>query len=544
MNKSRREPEVFSSGERYRRRAKQWSGRVPVCVIYPNTYHLGMSNLGFQFLYHLFSEDNRFAVDRAFAPESIQEKLLLSYETGHKMDEFYILAFSISYENDYLNVLKILKDGGIPLNREDRGDKFPILIAGGAAITINPGAVLQVFDAVFIGEVEDAFSEFSDAIVENYEKNLSKEYLLRRLSEIDGFYVPGFYNYEFNREGRVTGVNPVLDVPGKVKRRITSDINNSVPRTFLFTSETEFSNMGVIEIARGCRWKCRFCAASYIYHPLRFRSQDVIKREILDMSQQCSKFGLLGALPTDHPELKDITDFIISLKKKFSFSSVRIGSLKDSIISALISGKENTVTLAPETGNERLRRVINKPITNHALFSQIERIVKNGLRRVKLYFLIGLPFERDEDVYDIAGLVKELLLLFPGVLFTLSAGIFVPKPHTPFQWAPFTDLEIIKRRIAILKKELAHKKNLILEISSLKSALIEAFLARSDIGVSKKLIELSGKLRGNNLLRMINYSEWIFREKDYNEFLPWDIIDNGIDRTYLLQEYKEAGVLL
>ncbi len=304
---------IVSVRDRYRIRAKHWSGRIPICIIYPNTYHLGMSNLGFQFLYHLFSEDNRFAVDRAFAPESIHERLLLSHETGHRLAEFYILAFSISYENDYLNVLKILRNGGIPSDRDDRGDKFPLLIAGGAAITINPGAVSKVFDAVFIGEIEDAFLELCDTIVRNYQRGLSKEYLLRELSEIEGFYIPAFYNYEFNREGRVAGVNPLHGAPEKVKRRITSDVNKSVPRTFLFASETEFSNMGVIEIVRGCRWRCRFCVASYIYHPQRFRSQDVIKREILDMSQQCSKFGLLGALPTDHLELKDITHFIISI---------------------------------------------------------------------------------------------------------------------------------------------------------------------------------------------------------------------------------------
>lgn len=540
MNFSKKESQKIDNKFRYRQRARHWAGKVPVCVIYPNTYFLAMSNLGFQTIYHFFSSDGRFSVDRLFYPGSTKLALLLSHETGHKLKEFYILAFSISYENDMLNALKMLRAGGIPLKRSERGGKFPMVIAGGAAITLNPGALSQVFDAFFIGECEDSFSEFADSIVKNFERGSTKEHLLRTLSEIEGFYIPGFYNSEFNKEGRIIGISPLSGVPKKVKRRIASDINIFVPRTFIFTTETEFKNMGVIEISRGCRWRCRFCAASYIYYPPRFRSKDVIKKEIIEMSGFCSKFGLLGPLPTDHPELEDITNFLLHIQRKFSFSSVRIGSLSNNLIINLKQGGENTITLAPETGSEDLRRIINKPITNRALFSQIDRVVKNGIKRIKLYFLVGLPNEKDSDIYSIAELARELTKMFRVASFTFSIGIFVPKPHTPFQWCGLASYEIISRRMKILKSELRNTKNILLEIPSVKTAIIEALLVHGDELLSDKLIESVNSGNINRLLKIINCDEYIFRKKEDDEFFPWDIIDNGIDRSFLLSEYKSA----
>lgn len=539
MNFSKKEPQQIEKKNKYRLRAHYWSGKVPVCIIYPNTHYLGMSNLGFQTIYQLFSSDSRFAADRLFYPGSIKVYEPVSHTAEYKLRDFFVLAFSISYENDYLNVLKILNKGGIEIDRRKRGDSFPLLIAGGAAITINPGALSMVMDAFFIGEVEDAFSEISDKIVKTYEKRIKKGYLLNELVEIEGIYIPEFYHYERDKNGKVSAIAPKNNEPTKIKRRITRDINRFIPRTFLFTSETEFKNIGIIEISRGCKWKCRFCAASYIYNPPRFRSMDVLKEEFISMSGACSKFGLLGALPTDHPDLLKLTNFLLSINRKFSFSSIRVGALNDSIITNLKSGGERTITLAPETGSERLRKIINKPITNKAIFSQIDRIVRNGLRRVKLYFLIGLPFESDEDIYCLAKLVNELIKIFPEVFLTLSIGIFVPKPHTPFQYAGLVTREIINRRIKILKNELSFKKNLNLEITSFKTTILETVLTHGDAGLSEKLIELVKSGNINRLLKIID-SNHIFNEKEIKEFFFWDIIDDGMDRSFLLSEYKHA----
>jgi radical SAM superfamily enzyme YgiQ (UPF0313 family) len=542
MESSRKETLKIDSAHKYRQRARHWSGKVPVCVVYPNTYYLGMSNLGFQTIYHFFTSDDRFAVDRLFYPDSIKGNVLRSHETEHKLNEFYVLAFSVSYENDMLNVLKILKAGGIQLKRRERGNKFPLLIAGGAAITLNPGALYEVFDAFFIGECEDAFNELADAIVRGYEKVKTREHLVRELSEIEGFYIPEFYNYEYNNQGRIIGINSSPDVPARVRRRITTDINRFVPRTFIFTPSTEFKNMGVIEISRGCRWRCRFCAASYIYHPVRFRSAEVLKDELLKMSGFCNKIGLLGALPTDHPELEEITDFLLADNKKFSFSSIRVGSLDSKIIKKLKEGGERTITLAPETGTERLRKIINKHITNNAIFSQIDRIVKNGIRRIKLYFLIGLPYETDDDVHGISELVFKLKKAFPECFFTLSVGIFVPKPYTPFQWNGMAPLEIIQERIGILKNEFSHNRGLSLEISPVKTVLLEALLSHADPRLSAKIIELVNNGSINRLLKVVDYSQYIFR-KNPEEFLPWDVIDGGIERSVLLSDYRCANVI-
>lgn len=501
------------SENKYRLRSKYWSGTVPVCVIYPNTYFLAMSNLGFQTIFYLFSNDSKFVVDRLFYPDCLSKNGVLSYETEHRLNEFFVLAFSISYENDYLNVLKILRAAGIPPGRKDRKDKFPLLIGGGPAVTINPGPLSEVFDAIFVGEVEDAFEDIAKKIVRAYERKVPKINLLEEFVEIDGMYVPHFKQERINR-------------------RIIGDINKFVPRTFIFTPDTEFSNMGVIEISRGCRWRCRFCVAPAIYFPARFRSAEVIKNELVQISSYCEKFGLLGALPTEHPEIEEITNQILLMNKKFSFSSVRIGALNDIILSNLRQGGEKSVTLAPETGSERLRKIINKPITNKAIFSQIEKIEKAGIKKIKLYFMLGLPFETEEDVYKTAVLLDEFNSIFPSILFTISFSIFVPKPQTPFQWAPFISEEVIKKNIHILKDEIRQKKNLRIEMPSYKNALMEAILSSGDNEFSCKLV--------NNISGLLQPADSLYSEKSREEKFFWDIIFTGIDRTELYKEYERA----
>jgi radical SAM superfamily enzyme YgiQ (UPF0313 family) len=246
----------------------------------------------------------------------------------------------------------------------------------------------------------------------------------------------------------------------------------------------------------------------------------------------------LGPLPTDHPEIIDITEYILKEKKKFSFSSVRIGALSEELISNLKLSGENTITLAPETGSEQLRKKINKPITNRAIFSQIERIAQKGLKKVKLYFIIGLPFETDDDVTSISRLINELTESFPGIFFSVSLGIFVPKPHTVFQWAQFLEEDVIKKRIKILKSSVHFCKNLSLEISPVKTALLEAMLSSGGIDLSRELIKVMEKSNRSNILQRIDFRKYVYIKKDYKKFFFWDIIVNQINRENLLNEYE------
>lgn len=531
MRTARDNPRI-DSGHKYRLRAREWAGRIPICVVYPNSYYIGMSNLGFQCLYYFFASDTRFATDRAFYSGASNETR--AHETEYKLSDFYLLAFSISYENDFLNLLSMLKNSGIPLSRNERKGRFPVVIAGGAAITLNPSPLFEVVDGFFIGEVEDSINQIKEHIVVSYERKLSKEYLIDGLSEIDGFLIPEHYEYDHNNKYR--GLYPKKKVNGIVRRQVTQNINNFIPRTFLFTPETEFKNMGVIEISRGCRWRCRFCSAAFIYCPVRFRNVELIKQEISRISADCEKIGLLGAVPTDHPDLDEITSFVLSQKKKFSFSSIRIGSLKGNIIERLKAAKENMVTLAPETGSEVLRKRINKPITDRAIYSQIERIANHGIRKVKLYYMIGLPFETEEDVFAIASQVKKLSKIYPAFQFTLSIGVFVPKPHTPFQWAPFIKPEVYKTRKKILENELRRERKISITIATYKSSMLETILTQSTPQLSLKLIEFFLKNAEGSILQFLQ-DDFIFYEKNDTERFPWDIINSGLDKISLYKDY-------
>ena len=526
---------------------REWGGKVPVCIVYPNTYYTGMSNLGFQCVHHLFSGEMGIVAERAFLPDRIEEILLtgakrklFSLESQRSLSDFYMIAFSISYENDYLNILRLLNLAGIPRKRKDRGNSFPLLIAGGISPTLNPEPLAEIMDAIFIGDGDEAVPEIAKGLRLCYEKGKSKEYLLKYLVEIEGIYIPSFYEVERGHDGIAIGLNPVNGAPARVTRRITRDIDAFIPQTFIHTSDTEFSNMKLIEIGRGCTRKCRFCAAGFAYLPPRFRSLDRLKKTVMGADNRIKKIGLLSTLPTEHPEIQGIVDFITKNKLKFSLSSVRMGSLTGALADSLMEGFENTVTLAPETGSERLRFAINKGITNSEITAQIEIIRQKGISNIRLYFMFGLPTETDEDVCTIANMLSDLSKSFSKTTFHSSLTPFVPKAQTPFQWASFERAGILRNRKNLLLNELRGIKNVTISFNSSKASLLEAIFSMGGRTLSAHFAHASPSDLTYSFFKDSEMKEHIHSERSEMDMFPWDIVDSGIKKDFLYNEYKKT----
>jgi len=529
---------------------KKRRGRLSIALIYPNSYYIGMSNLGFQVVYEILNRREDIVAERFFLPE--EGERLCSVESNASLDQFDIIAFSISFENDYINILRILELGGIPLLSEERKDfVYPIVMAGGVCAFLNPEPLAMFTDLFFLGEAEKRLDHLMDLFIDSYGKFSSKEDLLYFIAKNEEFvYVPNFYRVDYLRDGTISSFYPTKD-KAREKIKVSKEIPfNEIAYSKIISSETEFSEKILIELGRGCGRSCRFCAAGYVYRPPRYHDLESLK-EVIDKALEKEKnLGLLSASIADVPNIEKIMEFICEKGGKFSISSVRVEAINENFIEYLKTSGQRRITIAPEAGSERLRRVINKHLTEEKIINAIQLISKEGLS-LKLYFMIGLPTERWEDIESILRLVKLIRhhMVKEGAKkgkvgrIRIDISCFVPKPFTPFQWIEMDDLEELKKKQKWLLKEIRKEGGIRISFDVAKWAYIQALLSLGDRRVGSILL-LAHKYNGNWKMAFrhseINPEFFVYRRKDSQEILPWDFIDAGIKKAYLLSELKKA----
>ncbi|MBW2010105.1 MAG: TIGR03960 family B12-binding radical SAM protein [Deltaproteobacteria bacterium] len=529
---------------------KDWRGRIRVALVYPNTYHVGMSNLGFQTVYRLLNEMEHVVCERAFLPEDNERRSgrIRTIESRRLISDFDIIAFSISFENDYFNLLSIIESAGLPLQSSARGDPHPLIIAGGVACFINPEPIAPFIDCFLIGEAEPLLPRF----FEIFDPGADKKSCLKNLAKnMTGIYVPAFYKVDYNEDGTLSSFDPVCDVPAKIKRVILEDLSIIPTCSAILTPDTTFPATFLIEVSRGCPHGCRFCSAGYIYRPPRFRPFTLLEKNMEDGALLTNRIGLVGAAVSDLPEIKKICDRVGQKDIRVSFSSLRADALSPELISALRQGRVKTATIAPEAGSERMRKVINKGITEEDIFSAAETLVSSGIPNLKLYFMIGLPTETMDDIEAIVKIclqVKEKFLESSRPKrhigqITVSINSFVPKPVTPFQWVPMDDVRVLKNKIKKIKNGLKGVANIRVHADNPRWAYINALLSRGDRKVAE-ILSLAHSNRGNWAKTLkaspVDPGFYVHRDMSVNELLPWDFIDHGIKKSFLIREYKRA----
>lgn len=517
---------------------KEPGGRINVCLIYPNTYRVGMSNLGFQGIYTLLNDRSDTLCERAFLPDEddIDEYVRtdtkpFALESKRPLNNFDILAFSVSFENDYPNILKILELANIPLRASDRNQTHPLIIIGGVCAFFNPEPLADFFDVCFVGEAEEMLNEFIDT----YKKSETRKELYGKTAAIEGVYVPKFYSVRYNNG--IHSREALHGAPETIKRRYIKDISAHKFRQSIVTPETEFSDMYLIEAMRGCPWKCRFCVAGHIYSPARKKELPSIKEEIDNVLKITERVGLIGPSLTDYPHISEVlktegVDFSITSLRASRKSAELVGLLK----------KHKSVSIAPEAGTERMRRVINKKITEDDIIETSRLIFSEGMENLRLYFMVGLPTEDDDDIKGIVCLVKKIRDISKKGNIVLTLSTFVPKPFTPFQWHGMEKIAIVKERLKAVKGSLLPIRGIKVFHDVPKYAYMQGFFSMGDRRVSKPL---------ETMLSMHDWKKaciesgmdpdfYVMRNKDFSEKLPWDFIDSGITKERLWDEYQKA----
>ena len=543
---------------------KAFGGKISIALCYPNTYQIGMSNLGFQKIYYLLNQYNDVLCERVFLPsheDEIHFKKenipLFSLESQTPVHNFDILAFSVTFESDYINILKILNLSHIPIRSKDRNERHPLILMGGICATFNPEPLSDFIDMFFIGEGDEAIDEFVNALREGYEfsgrkadsDSLNDFYL--RLSAIDGIYIPSAYEATYKSSGVIEKVSPKDRFPQKVKRRWARDLNKTPTSSKVITSNTVFGDMFLIEVERGCGKHCRFCLAGYSYRPVRNYSAEVILKEVSEGLRYKRKIGLIGSAICDSPYIDEISDGIAKMGGTISVSSLRLDRLSKKLIDLLSASGHRTATIAPEAGSERLRKIINKEMSDDEILDAVQFMASAGLTNFKLYFLIGLPTETDDDIDAIINLTKRIkhsilkIAKSKGHLgnITLSVNPFIPKPFTPYQWERMEDTKSLNNKIKKIKSGLKGVSNINIIHELPKWAFVQALLSRGDRRIGEllyKCYELNGDwfkiFRETN----INPEFYVYRERDFDEILPWDHIDSGIRKDYLVKEAKKS----
>ena len=507
---------------------KDWGGRLPIALVYPNSYYLGMSNLGVHALYKLLNSYAKIIAERAFWEADDGQSPPLSLESQRPLSDFAVIAFSISYELDYFNVTRILKASGIPLYAADRDQRYPLLIAGGPCIMANPMPLSPFFDCLCIGEAEPIVPAILPVINEGIGGKRSE--LLKSLGSLPGVYVPQHYE-----------VKPVV-------RQWAKNLDEFPVASVILTQDTELGDLYLIEVERGCNWGCRFCLVNKAFHPMRYRSLDSLIAQAEEGLKHRNRLGLVGAAVSDHPQLEELMLKLIDMGAELSISSLRMAPLSGVVLRELARGGARTVTLAPEAGSQRLRQVIKKSISQDDILKAIEMVAEQGIKQVKLYFMIGLPSETDQDIEEIIDLSLDCKHLLdsrqPGGRLTLNISPFVPKAGTPFQWLPMTRPAILNRRLSRLKHSLM-PRGIKVKGESPAWSQVQGVLSRGDARLAKVLanieeLSLSGWRRAA-AKHDIDIDFYAHQRWDIRQKLPWDIIDTGTKAGQLELELDRAG---
>jgi len=529
---------------------KRWDGSVKIALAYPNQYYVGMSNLGFQTVYRQLNSLNGVICERVFLHDAADpnKSRAKSLESSKPVSDFDIIAFSISFENDYPNLLAILEQAGLPLRSRDRDPHHPLVVAGGVACSLNPEPVAAFVDCFIVGEAEPVLHRFIDCFDPGAERSSNLEKIAR---EVPGTYVPAFYEAAYRSDGTIAGFNPTRDVPGKINRIVRTDLSDDAAASVILTPNTTFQQTYLVETGRGCPHGCRFCAAGYVYRPPRFVPAETLEKEIQKASTVTDSVGLVGAAVSDHPDILQICRSASRSEIRLSFSSLRADALTSELLSVLKKSGVKTATIAPDAGSERMRDVINKGISEAVVLNAAESLVAHGIPNIKLYFMVGLPTEQAEDVEAIVTLCKRLKHRFLTSSkarkrigdITVSLSCFVPKPFTPFQWAAMDEIGTLKAKIKRIRQGLKKIPNVRLNADVPRWAYIQALLSRGDRRVAR-ILETAHQNNGNwaKTLKMnaLNADFYVYRSRSLDELLPWDFINHGVEKSFLANEYRKS----
>ena len=536
---------------------KPHGGRLRVALAFPNTYFVGMSNLGFQTVYSLFNAEDGIVCERTFLPPKSEvealravNSALVTLESQTPVREFDVFALSVSFEWDYTNVLTLLRLAGIPLRAESRTPLDPIVMIGGAVTFVNPEPLAPFADIIAVGEGEALIPP----LVEAFQQAADREDFLQRLVTQRGFYVPAFYDVKYADNGTIEGFvakagTAAPPVVRKAALRSTDAVDP--PATRIFTPETEFGSRFLVEIVRGCANLCRFCWAGYNYLPVRAFPRS----RILELARQARAYsdraGLVSIALCDHPEIEEILTGLVEMGYSISPASLRLDDLTPGILRLLRESGERTITIAPETGSDRLRRVINKTITNDEILSAAEMIFASGFENLKLYFMLGIPTETDEDLVAISELtlkLREIMMAHArprGHVGRIVGSVnpLVPKPGTAYQWLPMEDDASVERKIGRLRSLMADIDNVYFNIKSERHSFYQALLSLGDRRVAPAIE--AAERNGSNWRAAVKEAGidagfYVFRDRSHDSVLPWDIIDGGMKDTFFRSEADKA----
>lgn len=547
-------PNDYLSRERGARKQK-WRNKLPVALIFPNAYAVGMSNLGFQLVYDLISQHPDIVCERFFAAGDGAQPL--SVESNRPLRDFPVIFFSISFEQDFLLLVTMLAAAGIaPLARERGRDGAPVaagsplVIGGGVATFINPEPLAPFTDMFVVGEAEPVLPQLLDQLLGEHGGKGREELLLSLARGRQGCYVPQFYSFAYHPDGTIASINASRGLPARVGRAGFAG-GSTAGHSKILTPDAEFADLFLVELGRGCSRGCRFCAAGFVYRPPRLWTAAAIIEALARRPEGIQRVGLLGMEMARPEELQKVAGYLLEQGCFLSFSSLRADALSETLLEVIAKSRLKTAAIAPDGGSERLRRVINKGIVEEDVLRAAELLVQGGVRHLKLYFMIGLPTETDADLEELVGLARKVKKRILAVgrargrlsNMTLSVNSFVPKAWTPFQFHPFAPPAELKQKVRFLKKSLAGEANLRISADQPANAFFQAMLARGDRRVGVVLPHLAGAVRNwQRIYRQhgVRPEEYAMRERHRDEIFPWEIIDHGIRKDYLWAEYRRA----
>jgi radical SAM superfamily enzyme YgiQ (UPF0313 family) len=544
---------------------KDWGGRVPIALCYPNTYAIGMCNLGFQSVYQLFNAEKAFVCERAFAEpvlvgsrsagrgdwtgdeqyriDSRQHALgePLSVESQRPLTDFSVVAFSLSFELDYFNVGDMLRRAGIAPLAKDRDDTDPIVIAGGPAVSGNPEPVAPMLDAVVIGEVEPVIEGLKEGLLGGG----SRWEQIERLARLAGVYVPALYQIGYRADGTVARVDPAQDhLALPIKRLNARNVNDFQTMSAVLSPDIELGDMFLLEMTRGCARGCRFCLAGYTSLPVRHRQVDHLMEGVRHGLKFRKRVGLISAATSDHPQLETLLARMMEAGAEVSLSSLRIDRITPFLVEALVRSGTNTITLAPEAGSQRMRDVINKRLTHEQIVHAAVLAGKGGIPKAKLYFIVGLPGETDDDARELAALSAEILSAmrehngYARVAVNLSPH--VPKAQTAFQWEPMAPVGESEQRIKIVQRALG-PLGIDVRFEAPASQVVQAVLARGDRRLAAVLLETHRLQDFLNVMARHGLEPGFYLgAMDPNGIMPWSLASTGVPEWYLRQEFGRA----
>lgn len=543
---------------------------------FPDTYEIGMSHLGMKILYSLLNKREDTWCERVFAPWVDMEELmrkndvpLFALESSDEIKDFDVIGFTLQYELCYTNVLNMLDLAGVPVRSADRKSLTPLVIGGGPCVC-NAEPIADFFDLTLPGEGEEVLNELMDLFKEYKKKGASKEEFLKAAAKIEGVYVPSFYEFSYNDDNTIKSVTPSNGAPERVKKRIISDLDTVFyPESFVVPFIDIIHDRAVEEIFRGCIRGCRFCQAGFLYRPIREKSSDTVNKQCRSLCDTTGydEISLSSLSTSDYTQLQSLLEGIFSWseddKVSVSLPSLRVDNFSDELMEKLQKVRKSGLTFAPEAGTQRLRDAINKNVTEHEVIETSRKAFSGGWTNVKLYFMMGLPTETNEDVVGIADLAQKVVDEFyknpnkpkgKGVNVSISVSCFVPKPFTPFQWEAQDTMEQLKAKQHLLLESVKSRK-ISVSYHDARTSFLEGVFARGD----RRLCDVMERAwrkgcRFDSWDECFSFEKWMeafeecgvdpyfytSRKRNYDEILPWDHMDYGISNKFFQKEAEKA----